>query len=110
MVDASVSRTRSSISHETFMVIPCLSQARATPIDFTSLRFDFFETTCSDMRQRITYLLPEGTGIDPADIQVTKDELKYSKIDQAAEERRITLGLNELPEDVGLESWKSSLI
>lgn len=55
------------------------------------------------MRQRITYLLPEGTGIDPADIQVSKDELKYSKIEQAAEERRITLGLSELPEDVGFE-------
>lgn len=55
------------------------------------------------MRQRITYLLPEGTGIDSADIQVSKDELKYSKIEQAAEETRITLGLRELPEDVGFE-------
>lgn len=56
------------------------------------------------MHQRITYLLPEGTGIDPADIELTDSELKYRKVADAAEERRITLGLSELPKEVDAAS------
>ncbi|PIA97124.1 Protein pbn1 [Cercospora beticola] len=49
------------------------------------------------MRQRITYLLPRGTGVDPADISAGKDDLTFRQATTAAVERRITLGLSELP-------------
>ncbi|CAK3831347.1 related to pbn1 [Lecanosticta acicola] len=52
------------------------------------------------MRQRITYLLPEGTELDPGDVKVGRTEIFYKKVEQAAEENRITLGLSELPEDL----------
>lgn len=54
------------------------------------------------MRQRITYILPEGTGVDPADIKAGKDHLTFAKANNAAVERRITLGLTELPHLVSL--------
>ena len=50
------------------------------------------------MRQRITYLLPQGTGVNPADIDVGKDHLTFAKASDAAIERRITVGLSELPD------------
>lgn len=53
------------------------------------------------MRQRITYLLPEGIGIDPSDIEVGEFDLTFAKTHSTAEERRITLGLSELPQEVG---------
>ncbi|UJO19522.1 uncharacterized protein CLAFUR5_06657 [Fulvia fulva] len=52
------------------------------------------------MRQRITYLLPNGTGVDPADITVSDTELKYAQARDAAEERRITIGYDELPKEI----------
>jgi hypothetical protein len=60
------------------------------------------------MRQRITYLLPPGSGVDPADIKVDnsnvlklgEDLLSYAKSSESAEERRITIGLSELPQEV----------
>lgn len=52
------------------------------------------------MRQRITYLLPHGSGVNPADIKVTDNELTFARADDAAEERRITVGLSELPKEV----------
>ena len=53
------------------------------------------------MRQRITYLLPHGTGVDPADITVADTELTYAQAHHAAEERRITIAYSELPQQVG---------
>ena len=52
------------------------------------------------MRQRITYLLPNGTGVDPADITVGDTELTYAQAHNATEERRITVGFDELPKEV----------
>lgn len=52
------------------------------------------------MKQRITYLLPEGTGIGPADINVGNDSLDFTHAGEAGEEWRLTLGLNDLPEEV----------
>ncbi|KAM3421369.1 Protein PBN1 [Cercospora zeina] len=49
------------------------------------------------MRQRITYLLPRGPGVNPADIVAGKDDLTFSHAANAAIEKRITLGLSELP-------------
>ena len=59
------------------------------------------------MRQRITYLLPRGTGVDPADISAGKDDLTFRQATTAAVERRITLGLSELPLPVsGMTSYR----
>ena len=55
------------------------------------------------MKQRITYMLPEGTGIDPADISVGSSNLSYTKAAQAAEEWRVTLDLDELPDEVCIQ-------
>lgn len=52
------------------------------------------------MRQRITYLLHEGTGVDPNGIHVTDTDLDFDQVEAAAEERRITVGLKELPQEV----------
>ncbi|EME42799.1 hypothetical protein DOTSEDRAFT_173233 [Dothistroma septosporum NZE10] len=52
------------------------------------------------MRQRITYLLSNGTGVDPADITVGDTELTYAQAHNAAEERRITIGYSELPQEI----------
>lgn len=49
------------------------------------------------MHQRITYLLPPGTGVNPSDIDAGKDHLTFAKAHDAAVERRMTLGLSELP-------------
>ncbi|SMY26962.1 unnamed protein product [Zymoseptoria tritici ST99CH_1A5] len=54
------------------------------------------------MRQRVTYLLPAGTGVDPADIELADDALIYAKSSDAAEERRITIGLSDLPQELQL--------
>ena len=58
------------------------------------------------MRQRVTYLLPAGTGVDPADIELADDALIYAKSSDAAEERRITIGLSDLPQEVGFGTHK----
>ena len=52
------------------------------------------------MKQRITYLLPEGSQAEPADVKVDKDSLNFSRADEADEEWRLTLGINDLPEEV----------
>lgn len=52
------------------------------------------------MRQRITYLLPVGSDNNPADIKVSDVSLTHPH-QNAVEERRITLGLSDLPKEVG---------
>ncbi|KAF7189890.1 Protein pbn1 [Pseudocercospora fuligena] len=52
------------------------------------------------MRQRQTYLLPSGSGVDPNDIEVGKDHLSFAGAGQAAVETRITVGLSELPKEL----------
>ncbi len=56
--------------------------------------------TLSSMKQRLTYLLPAGTGITPSDIKVVDDTFSFAKADQASEEWRVTLGWDELPDEV----------
>ena len=53
------------------------------------------------MRQRITYILPEGSNVHRADLKVSNDSLNFTKAGEAAEEWRLTLGLDDLPEEVG---------
>lgn len=53
------------------------------------------------MKQRITYLLPVGSNIDPEKIEVSKDQLKLPLSESVAEQKRVTVGLSELPEEVG---------
>lgn len=62
------------------------------------------------MKQRLTYFLPEGSGIDPSDIKISEDSLNFTKAAQASEEWRLTRGPGELPEEVGLLDAPSSLI
>lgn len=52
------------------------------------------------MKQRITYLLPQGSGISSTDIEVGEDHLKFSRAHEAHEEWRLTLALHELSEEV----------
>jgi len=52
------------------------------------------------MKQRITYLQPKGTGIDPAAIHLNPDSLVFSNAHNAALEKRVTVGLSELPTEV----------
>lgn len=52
------------------------------------------------MKQRITYLLPEGTKINPEDIHITTNALTYADAKNAALEKRLTAGLSELPSEV----------
>ncbi|RMZ04852.1 hypothetical protein D0862_05171 [Hortaea werneckii] len=52
------------------------------------------------MKQRITYLLPEGTKINPEDIHITKNALTYADAKNAALEKRLTASLSELPSEL----------
>lgn len=54
------------------------------------------------MRQRVTYLLSgaEGVDLNPAGIDIGPTALVHSH-GHAVEEKRVTLGLAELPEEVG---------
>ena len=54
------------------------------------------------MKQRITFIQPEGTGIDPNGIHVNPDTLVFSNARSAALEKRLTLGLEDLPAEVGI--------
>jgi hypothetical protein len=53
------------------------------------------------MKQRITFIQPEGTGIDPNGIHVNPDTVVFSNARSAALEKRLTLGLEDLPAEVG---------
>ncbi|RMZ78635.1 hypothetical protein DV738_g3828, partial [Chaetothyriales sp. CBS 135597] len=52
------------------------------------------------MRRRTTFIVPEGTSFNPDDLVVTQQRLSFAGV-QAAREERITLGLKEVPDDVG---------
>jgi len=52
------------------------------------------------MKQRITFIQPEGTGIDPNGIHVNPDTVIFSNARSAALEKRLTLGLEDLPAEV----------
>lgn len=62
------------------------------------------------MKQRITYVVQNPEDFTPEQLEVGKDDrgpLFALKGVQAAKEHRITLGLNELPEEVMCESSES---
>lgn len=52
------------------------------------------------MKQRITYLLPPGSNLQDFDIAVTPDNLIFAKAQNAVEEWKFTLGVEELPGEV----------
>ena len=56
------------------------------------------------MKQRVTYLLPDGASIDPKDIHVGQDGVNVTFANQPAVEKRITAGLTELPVEVHLDT------
>ena len=52
------------------------------------------------MKHRITYLVHDGESIpDPENIKVTKDSVAVPPVG-AAEEWRVTMGLEDLPQEV----------
>lgn len=53
------------------------------------------------MKQRITYLTKTPGGVDPASLRVGKDSLTIPGL-EAAKEWRITLGVQDLPQEVPL--------
>jgi hypothetical protein len=54
------------------------------------------------MKQRVTFIKPEGTGIDPNGIHVNPDTVVFNNARTAALEKRLTLGLEDLPAEVGI--------
>jgi hypothetical protein len=54
------------------------------------------------MKQRVTFIKPEGTGIDPSGIHVNPDTVVFNNARTAALEKRLTLGLEDLPAEVGI--------
>ncbi|KAI5208610.1 hypothetical protein E4T39_01226 [Aureobasidium subglaciale] len=50
------------------------------------------------MKQRITYLLHEAGGVDPATLDVSEHSIKLPEL-KAAKEWRVTLGTRELPKE-----------
>lgn len=52
------------------------------------------------MKQRITFVQPEGTGIDPASIHVNPDTVVFNQARNAVLEKRATVGLDYLPSEV----------
>jgi hypothetical protein len=54
------------------------------------------------MRQRITFIHEPQDAIDPKLMKVGKESLAVSGIKAAAREDRVTLGVNELPEELKL--------
>lgn len=54
------------------------------------------------MKERRTFLLSPGSGLNPKDVKVTGDgdEFQFRRGYEAATERRITAGLRELPGEV----------
>jgi len=53
------------------------------------------------MKQRITYLLPEGSTLTPDDILLGENGVNVSTAEPPAIEKRVTAGLSELPAEVG---------
>jgi hypothetical protein len=54
------------------------------------------------MKQRVTFVKPEGTGIDPNGIHVNPDTVVFNNARTAALEKRLTLGLEDLPAEVSI--------
>lgn len=54
-----------------------------------------------NMKQRITYLLPDGSNVDPSAIKIQDESIDFVLADRAVEEWRLTLELDELPDEVG---------
>ena len=55
------------------------------------------------MKQRITYFLPAGSNVDPSDIKLQDESIDFVQADRVVEEWRLTLKLDELPNEV---CWK----
>jgi hypothetical protein len=59
------------------------------------------------MKQRITYIVKDATqGYDPSNLDISRASIKVSAL-EGAKEHQITLGLHELPAEVGRESSSS---
>ncbi|KAK2592526.1 protease B nonderepressible form [Conoideocrella luteorostrata] len=51
------------------------------------------------MRERITFVHPQGADVDPKSLKISKSEL-HGPLVQTVRENRLTIALNELPPDV----------
>jgi len=52
------------------------------------------------MKQRITYIAPAGNNLAPSDIVITDEGVDFAQAHESTEEWRLTLGLDELPDEV----------
>lgn len=90
-------------AHFSATVASATSHSTSPPVSVGSAYF-LHQTTkikkSGEMRQRITYLLSQGTSVDPSTIKVTDNGLDFDEAETAAEERRITIGLSQLPREV----------
>ena len=54
------------------------------------------------MKERVTFLNHQGQDFDPAQLQLQNDSLRLKSL-KAAREDRLTIGLDELPQEVYLQ-------
>ena len=55
------------------------------------------------MKERVTFLNHRGQNFDPAQLQLQNDSLRLKSL-KAARQDRLTLGLDELPQEVHTQS------
>jgi len=75
-----------------------LNQGHSRDISFLHLRQEHSTT----MKHRITFIQSEGTGIDPGGIHVNPDTVVFNNARNAALEKKVTLGLSDLPAEVSM--------
>lgn len=61
------------------------------------------------MKHRITFIQSEGTGIDPGGIHVNPDTVVFNQAHNAALEKKVTLGLSDLPAEVSIIHYNCSI-
>jgi hypothetical protein len=69
----------------------------------------FQQEHSTTMKHRITFIQSEGTGIDPGGIHVNPDTVVFNQAQNAALEKKVTLGLSDLPAEVSIVHYKCSI-
>jgi hypothetical protein len=75
-----------------------LNQCHSRDIHFFRIQQEHSTT----MKHRITFIQSEGTGIDPGGIHVNPDTVVFNQAHNTALEKKVTLGLSDLPAEVSM--------